>query len=73
MEYDAEKDRYILSSGKSFATNLGIIGLGPGVGRGCELTYGCDGSIDMEFTIEERYEIFGHMIDLWTKWMKEGT
>ena len=79
MRYEA--DTYVLSSGRMFYANNGILGLGPD-GR---LSEGYDGMMEHEdgsvignfgpefrFTTEERAEIADEMIRRWTAWKEKG-
>ena len=65
-----EGDGYVLSSGRTFYANNGIIGIAPGL----DISEGYDGGIEEEyFTKEENREIAIFMIMLWTKWgMRNG-
>lgn len=70
------KDGYVLSTGREFYANNGIIGLSPEFGRGA-LAEGYDGGILCEpncwneaqqWTAAERTELADYMIALWMKW-----
>lgn len=68
-------DKYVLSSGREFYANLGILGIDP---RG-DVSQGYDGglrldSVGMEddFTPEERREIADFAMAAWEKFAAEG-
>ena len=67
MRYN--KDKYVLSTGKTFYSNNGIIG----IDNHLDVHEGYDGGIDTdEFTQEEKNEIADYMIDLWNKFREEA-
>lgn len=68
-------DKYVLSSGREFYANLGILGIDP---RG-DVSEGYDGGLYPErgggaddFTPEERREIADFAIAAWEKFAAEG-
>lgn len=65
MEYI--NDEYVLSNGRMFYANCGIVG----ISSDGKIFNGYDGGIHEEFTKEEKKEICDYMISLWTKWSKE--
>lgn len=58
---------YELSTGKTFYSNNGLIGIGLDEGE-IEIVEGYDGHVDEKFTLEEKREIALHCISLWKKW-----
>jgi hypothetical protein len=82
MTYDEDKDRYTLSTGRSFFANHGILGLGPDL----RLRGGYDETLeyqdrivylnasapDARLTPEERQEIATLMITRWTEWAERA-
>lgn len=76
------EDGFKLGSGKEFYANRSILGLARGDDGRLSMTYGYDGGVaeddglnefaeNAPFTPEERMEILGHMIGLWTEWAKQ--
>lgn len=61
-----ERSKVVLSSGRKFDANDGILGMS----NAMELTEGYDGRVydEREFTPDERKEIADHMIGLWQRW-----
>lgn len=82
MKYDADKEEFIMESGRRFAANCDIIGLGVG-----ERTRGISGGYDQRvtfevgveelwaadldpvaLTVDEKREIASYMIERWAEW-----
>lgn len=77
MIYDETTHHYVLTSGRRFYANGGILGLGldgDELSEGYDGTVGIDGWYDydgmkpQDFTPEERQEIADMMIQRWTAW-----
>jgi hypothetical protein len=65
-----DKDTYVLSSGREFYANRGILGIAPREG---ELYEGYDGGVYIdepgeEWTADEKRELADYMIALWSQW-----
>lgn len=68
MKYDSNKNFYILNSGKTIYSHLGIIGIGPEL----TLSHGYDGNIhDDDFTPKDRKEISDYIILLIQQWAQK--
>ena len=60
-------DDLILSTGRKFPANNGIVGINDEL----QTFEGYDGSFDYTITLAERLEIAEYMIDLWERWKGE--
>lgn len=72
------KDGYKLSSGREIYANRGIIGISPINLKSDDgwdvrnLPYGYDGDFSVDgWTSDEREELAGYMISLWTQWLRK--
>lgn len=75
MKYDADENRFILSTGRTLSAN-GEFALAL---RDGEVSHGYDGysyadidDPDAVFTPEERQEIARYMTDAWRRWAETG-
>ena len=79
MKYDKKSNDYVLSTGKRFYANNGILGLavdksGEAECRCDELSHGYDGGFlhfreeGCVFSAEERREIAEAMVERWREW-----
>jgi hypothetical protein len=76
-----DRDTYVLSSGREFYANGGIIGLSP---KERDVYHGYDGNVlydngaetsytdqdSQPWTRDEKLELADYMIDLWSNWLK---
>jgi len=67
---EGERDEFVLSSGRQFYANCGIIGLSP---HDDHVHEGYDGPVWMDmdddtWTPEEKRELATYMIALWMRW-----
>ena len=75
MKFDKRTDKYVLSSGRMFYANGGILGLGLDIDPNI-LSYGADGAewfgdgvmSETPLTADERAEIADEMIRRWQRW-----
>lgn len=69
-----DRDEYVLSTGRKFYANCGIIGISP---KNDDVSEGYDGDVYVDWfenpwTIAEKVELAEFMIDRWEKWATEA-
>ena len=70
MIYDDDGGVYVLTSGRIFAANIGILGLGPELDAIMHDGYDgrCENYLEPALTPDERREIADEMIRRWNQW-----
>lgn len=73
MNMKVDEDNIILSTGKEFYANNGLIGIGRDEKGRIEISGGYDQMVDYGdrpsiFSHQEKLEIFEYMIILWREW-----